>query len=232
MRFSVPSSLLYQMRPLLCGPSFYCWTAWIFRLYPSRYVSAELNSPQMFTWFCLCFGWVTHSPFSRRFVGREPLRHDTPVAQDDPQPHSCSAASPWMSGPCASLWLRGRVCYWLCVSDSRHININPTTFCMFLFTCNDEFQVKGVLAGSVGGNAGVDARITAGHRLNDQWVHTVFPHQHLVGRIRANGLSVQLPDEVRGGQTTHLCLVRTLNYTQCVHTHLQGFFFVIVVGEN
>lgn len=78
----------------------------------------------------------------------------------------------------------------------------------FLFTCNNEFQVKGVLAGSVAGDAGVDARVTAGHRLDDQRVHAVFPHQHLVGRVGTDGLPVQLPDEVRGGQATHLQVVK------------------------
>lgn len=39
---------------------------------------------------------------------------------------------------------------------------------MFLFTCNNEFQVKGVLPGSVAGDAGVDACIAACHRLDDQ----------------------------------------------------------------
>lgn len=39
---------------------------------------------------------------------------------------------------------------------------------VYQFTCNDEFQVKGVLPGSVAGDAGVDASITARHRLNDE----------------------------------------------------------------
>lgn len=76
--------------------------------------------------------------------------------------------------------------------------------CMFLFTCNNEFQVKGVLPGSVAGDAGVDACVAASHRLDDQWVHTVFPHQHLMGRVGPDGLPVQLPDEVRSGQAAHL----------------------------
>lgn len=75
---------------------------------------------------------------------------------------------------------------------------------MFLFTCNDELQVKGVLSGSVAGDAGVDAGVAAGDGLDDQWVHAVFPHQHLVSGVGADGLSVQLPDEVRGGQAAHL----------------------------
>lgn len=75
---------------------------------------------------------------------------------------------------------------------------------MFLFTCNNEFQVEGVLPGSVAGDAGVDACIAAGHRLDDQRVHAVFPHQHLMGRVGADGLSIELPDEVRSRQTAHL----------------------------
>lgn len=71
-------------------------------------------------------------------------------------------------------------------------------------TCNDQLQVEGVLAGPVAGDAGVYAGIAAGHRLYDQGVHAVFPHQHLVGGVRADALSVQLPDEVRGGQAAHL----------------------------
>lgn len=73
-----------------------------------------------------------------------------------------------------------------------------------LFTCNDEFQVERILAGSVAGDAGVDACVAAGHRFDDQRVHAVFSHQHLMGRIRADRLSVQLPDEVRSGQAAHL----------------------------
>lgn len=34
-------------------------------------------------------------------------------------------------------------------------------------TCNDQFQVEGVLAGPVAGDAGVYASIAAGHRLDD-----------------------------------------------------------------
>ena len=73
-----------------------------------------------------------------------------------------------------------------------------------LFTCHNEFQVKGVLPGAVAGDTGVDARVAAGHRLDDQWVHAVFPHQHLMGGVWADGLSIQLPDEVGGGQAAHL----------------------------
>lgn len=73
-----------------------------------------------------------------------------------------------------------------------------------LFTCNNELQVEGVLAGSVAGDAGVDAGVAAGHGLDDQRVHTVFPHQHLMGGVGADGLSVQLPDEVWSGQPAHL----------------------------
>lgn len=35
-------------------------------------------------------------------------------------------------------------------------------------------------------------------------MHAVFPHQHLVGGVGADGLAVQLPDEVGGGQAAHL----------------------------
>lgn len=72
------------------------------------------------------------------------------------------------------------------------------------FTCNDELQVEGVLPGSVAGDAGVDAGVAAGHGFDDQRVHAVLPHQHLVGGVRADGLPVQLPDEVRSGQAAHL----------------------------
>lgn len=71
-------------------------------------------------------------------------------------------------------------------------------------TCDDQFQVEGVLAGPVAGDAGVDAGVAAGHGLDDQGVHAVFPHQHLVGGVGADGLSVQLPDQVWGGQAAHL----------------------------
>lgn len=75
---------------------------------------------------------------------------------------------------------------------------------MFLLTCNNEFQVEGVLAGSVAGDAGVDSSVAAGHWLDDQRVHAVLPHQHLVGGVRADGLSVQLPDEVGSRQAADL----------------------------
>lgn len=71
-------------------------------------------------------------------------------------------------------------------------------------TCNYQFQVEGVLAGPVAGDAGVDAGVAAGHGLDDQRVHAVFPHQHLMGGVGADCLTVQLPDEVRGGQAAHL----------------------------
>lgn len=70
---------------------------------------------------------MIHSPFSRRFVGREPLWHDTPVARDDPLPHLCSAASPQMKGPCASLWL-WRKCVIEANSGSKscqHVSVCP-----------------------------------------------------------------------------------------------------------
>lgn len=89
-------------------------------------------------------------------------------------------------------------------SRQRASSVQQLLFCLCLFTCDDEFQVKGVLAGSVAGDAGVDAGVAAGHGLDDQGVHAVFPHQHLVGRVGADGLSVQLPDEVWGGQAAHL----------------------------
>lgn len=73
-----------------------------------------------------------------------------------------------------------------------------------LFTCHNELQVEGVLSGPVAGDAGVDAGVAAAHGLDDQRVDAVLPHQHLVGRVGADGLSVQLPDEVWGGEATHL----------------------------
>lgn len=93
-----------------------------------------------------------------------------------------------------------------CSLSPNHANMHPlhtqpsaVTLYQPLFTCNNEFQVKWVLPSSVAGDAGVDASVTAGHGLDDQWVHAVFPHQHLVGGVGTDGLSVQLPDEVRGG---------------------------------
>lgn len=71
-------------------------------------------------------------------------------------------------------------------------------------TCDDQFQVEGVLAGAVAGDAGVYASIAAAHRLDDEGVHAVLPHQHLMGGVRADGLSVELPDEVWRGQAAHL----------------------------
>lgn len=93
-----------------------------------------------------------------------------------------------------------------------------------LFTCNDQFQVERVLAGSVAGDAGVDACVAAGHRFDDQRVHAVFSHQHLMGRIRADGLSVQLPDEVRSGQAAHLQegkkTQKTLHLSECMNAYV------------
>ena len=71
-------------------------------------------------------------------------------------------------------------------------------------TCNDKLQVKGVLPGAVAGNAGVDASISTSDRLDDQWMNTIFPHQHLVGGVWADDLAIQLPDEVRRGEATDL----------------------------
>lgn len=93
---------------------------------------------------------------------------------------------------------------WFCCRAAIYRSYPQFTLLVFPFTCNNEFQVERVLAGSVAGDAGVDARITAGHGLDDQWVHAVFPHQHLMGRIGADRLSVQLPDEVRSGKAAHL----------------------------
>ena len=104
-----------------------------------------------------------------------------------------------MMVPCASPWLLTTCCY-------RPVSVNHTTARLgrLLLTCHDELQVEGVLAGPVAGDAGVDAGVAAGHGLDDQRVDAVFPHQHLMGRVGADGLSVQLPDEVRGRQAVHL----------------------------
>lgn len=97
------------------------------------------------------------------------------------------------------------VCFPMSPSNATPLKKKKSLFVLIvLFTCNDEFQVERVLAGSVAGDAGVDACVAAGHRFDDQRVHAVFSHQHLMGRIRADGLSVQLPDEVRSGQAAHL----------------------------
>ena len=81
----------------------------------------------------------------------------------------------------------------------------PIHICtVWVSTCYNEFQVEGVLSSAVAGNAGVDACITAGHGLDDQRVDAILPHQHLVGGVRADGLTIQLPDQVWCGQATHL----------------------------
>lgn len=91
-----------------------------------------------------------------------------------------------------------RVTDWFLSSSSWKLKSGYRT------TCNYQFQVEGVLASPVAGDAGVDAGVAAGHGLDDQRVHAVFPHQHLMGGVGADGLTVQLPDEVGGGQAAHL----------------------------
>lgn len=76
---------------------------------------------------------------------------------------------------------------------------------LWLCTCNNKLQVEWVLSSPVAGDARVNSCISASDRLDDQWVNSVLPHQHLVGRVWTDGLTIQLPDEVRSWQTTYLC---------------------------
>lgn len=71
-------------------------------------------------------------------------------------------------------------------------------------TDNLQFHGEAVLPGAVPGNTLVDSGVMHRHDLDDEGVHALLTHQHLVVVVRTDGFTIQVPGHVWGGQTPHL----------------------------
>lgn len=73
-----------------------------------------------------------------------------------------------------------------------------------VLTHDFQLQAKGALPCFVACNARVCTSIFLCQRINDQRVHSVFPHQHLMIQVWVDWFPVDQPHQLRGGETTHL----------------------------
>ena len=78
------------------------------------------------------------------------------------------------------------------------------------------------MSSPVGGHARVDAGVPGRDGLDDQRVHPVLSHQHLVGAVLADGLAVQQPTEIGGWQPTDLNRKGSANELLCYRNKVRS----------